>query len=166
MNATAHNPTGRRRPAAFTLVELLVVIMIIGVLLGTLLPTLSKVRLQMLVHQSQATINRVHGACRQYYGDHDVYPEGIKGGEVTKGLVNALTVPFRKVTRGSLYGPYNSADTLTSQKALRGSETDDGTGPTMFHDAFGNPVLYYAYRKASNDYNINAIDTSINDAGR
>ncbi len=129
-------------PPAFTLVEMLVVILIIGILLGTLLPTLAKVRVAILVRYSQATINRVHGAIQEYYGDHDVYPASANA------LVKAVATAWQKRARGTYYGPYNGTDRLGYRNALKAGETDpdSATGDSMFHDAFGNPILYYRFR--------------------
>lgn len=58
-----------RKQAAFTLVELLVVIGIIAVLVGILLPTLAKVRQQALNTNCASNLRQIVTACHSYAAD-------------------------------------------------------------------------------------------------
>ncbi len=65
-------------PAAFTLVELLVVIGIIAVLVGILLPTLSKARDRAQTVSCQANLRQIYTAARIYAAENrDSLPFGM-----------------------------------------------------------------------------------------
>jgi prepilin-type processing-associated H-X9-DG protein/prepilin-type N-terminal cleavage/methylation domain-containing protein len=65
-----------RRPSAFTLVELLVVIGIIAVLISILLPTLSRVRKQADATKCSANLHGMVQAATMYTITNKVYPPG------------------------------------------------------------------------------------------
>ena len=70
--------------AAFTLVELLVVIGIIALLVGILMPALSKARQQGMKVQDLANIRSVASACIIYANESKgAWPRGEKGGAAT-----------------------------------------------------------------------------------
>ena len=152
---------GRTVSKGFTLVELLVVITIIGVLLGTLLPTLAKIRVLMLVNASQTMINQIDVAVRQYYDEHDGrYPPD---GAVLATCVAVAHPKDPNNTRMGSYGPYNGTDKMAWRTAMVGGETDpdNGTGPRMFHDAFGNPILYFRFDRTANAFVAGALRSDI-----
>jgi prepilin-type N-terminal cleavage/methylation domain-containing protein/prepilin-type processing-associated H-X9-DG protein len=69
MNASLHKPPAQRFAAAFTLVELLVVIGIIAVLISILLPALGKVRRQAYTLQCSSNMRQVSMAMLMYIQD-------------------------------------------------------------------------------------------------
>jgi len=151
---------GRTGWKGFTLVELLVVITIMGVLLGTLLPTLAKIRVLMLVNASQTMINQVNGAVKAYYNEHDRYPAD---GAVLANCVAKEHPWDPDNTRMGTYGPYNGTDKMTWRTAMQGGETnpDNASGPQMFHDAFGNPILYFRFDRTANAFAIGAMPSDV-----
>ena len=70
-------PSQRRRPSAFTMIELLTVIGIIVVLMAILLPVVSRVRIQAQVANTQQQINQIVGAIERYRAEQGVYPGPI-----------------------------------------------------------------------------------------
>lgn len=83
-----------RRPSAFTLVEMLVVIGILAALIGILLPTLSKVRQSGYQARSQQTISALTAAIEQYQMDYRAYPGPIPNGNLgVVGLTNPALIP-------------------------------------------------------------------------
>lgn len=63
-----------RRGAAFTLVELLVVMAVIVILMTLLVPTLSAIRKQVKISKCKALIEGVSAALDEYSQMHGVYP--------------------------------------------------------------------------------------------
>ena len=71
------NPlTPRRRPAAFTLIELLAVITIIGILAGLTLGAAGAVRRHGATSTAKAEVAALQAACDRYYADNNAYPIG------------------------------------------------------------------------------------------
>jgi prepilin-type N-terminal cleavage/methylation domain-containing protein/prepilin-type processing-associated H-X9-DG protein len=68
--------TGRQFPAAFTLLELLVVIAIIAILAALLLPVLSKARARATGIQCQNNLKQLQLAWQMYVTDHDDFIPG------------------------------------------------------------------------------------------
>ena len=74
-----------RRPRAFTLVELMVVISIIALLVGILLPAISRARDNAKIGQSKSNIRNIHTASNLYENDHKgkfftATPENLSAG--------------------------------------------------------------------------------------
>lgn len=91
-------------------------------------------------HAARGVIVQLDGGIMAFYREHDAYPAPSE-------LVRKLATAWRRREGGRLYGPYNGCDELVHHKVLRGSERDVGTasGPLMFHDPFGNPIVYLRY---------------------
>jgi prepilin-type N-terminal cleavage/methylation domain-containing protein/prepilin-type processing-associated H-X9-DG protein len=68
--------TGRQFPAAFTLLELLVVIAIIAIIAALLLPVLSKARARATGIQCQNNLKQLQLAWQMYVTDHDDFIPG------------------------------------------------------------------------------------------
>ena len=64
----------QQHQAAFTLVELLVIISIIVLLIGILVPALTSFQRNALRAKSFAIVNIIDGACKYYYDDFGDYP--------------------------------------------------------------------------------------------
>ena len=69
------NPlTPCRRPAAFTLIELLAVITVIGILAGLTLGAAGAVRRHGATSTAKAEVAALQAACDRYYADNNLYP--------------------------------------------------------------------------------------------
>ena len=90
---TAHkrNPTPSR--AAFTLVELLVVIGIIVVLMGILLPVIGRVRKQAQAANTRNQIAQLSSLIQAYHGDFKAYPGPIPNTQLRGAGTNNITTP-------------------------------------------------------------------------
>ena len=111
--------------------------------------------MNILRNHSQAIINRLDGAVQAYFDDNKQYPSRASV------LAGCVAVAWKKEdaegnipARARLHGPYNGADTLGFRSAMRGTENDPdkGTGPAAFHDAFGNPILYFRFHTDTGAY--------------
>ena len=69
-------------PAAFSLVELLVVISIIGILIAILIPTVGRVRLAAQTASTQALISKLQNAAERYNQDYSSYPGPLSDDQV------------------------------------------------------------------------------------
>jgi prepilin-type N-terminal cleavage/methylation domain-containing protein len=65
-----------KRPAAFTLVELMGVMVVIAILAGLILGGAGAARRQGAVSQAKAEIAALQAACDRFYADNNTYPIG------------------------------------------------------------------------------------------
>ena len=64
----------RRRPAAFTLIELLAVITVIGILAGLTLGAAGAVRRHGATSTAKTEVAALQAACERFYADNNLYP--------------------------------------------------------------------------------------------
>ncbi len=155
-------PTQRRLRAAFTLVEMLVVLLIIAILLGILLPTIAGAKIRAKAGLAKLDCAAIATAITQYHTDYNHYP--VAKGQVANTLGGDLTF---NPPGGIGGGPSNSDAMiiLSALEELGGSKPnaghsrniskrrylDDklvesvekpGMGPDgVFRDPFGNPFV-------------------------
>ena len=93
------NPlTPRRRPAAFTLIELLAVITVIGILAGLTLGAAGAVRRHGANSTAKAEVAALQAACDRFYADNNSYPSNSEVNPSSSfaptGYINAGRVLF------------------------------------------------------------------------
>ena len=113
------------RRAAFSLVELLVVIGIIALLAGILFPTISKVRSSAQEADSRAVLNQIDQACQAYYTDFKAYP-----GPLSNAMLDAVDQTFTSSQDASIVDSPTGTVALNTNLATLGTSTTATTfGP-------------------------------------
>src|SRR5256885_2366195 len=107
---TSHR--SRRKPLAFTLVELLVVIGIIALLIAVLLPALSKARRQAQETACASNLRKQGLALTMYLSEQKFYPGDIN--LTSKGVIVNVWAPrlrsYMKGNQGIFYCPSRDLD--------------------------------------------------------
>lgn len=90
--------THRRTQAAFTLVEMLVVLAIIGILVGILLPVIARSKVRAKAGLAKLDCAAIATAIAQYHTDYNHYP--VAKGQVANPFGGDLTFSFPKDLAG------------------------------------------------------------------
>ena len=168
-----HRPGTFRRPAAFTLVELLVVVSIILLMVAILAPAAVTAFRLTEKYISRSYIHLIQGGIGQYRNDFGDYPPstGYSGMTGAKMLAMFLTgyagdadadgkptdlakddgqegFGFRVAQRGVPHGPYNGCDELP----MLADNVGDPNSARVFVDRFNRPILYYRFDKDNSKY--------------
>jgi prepilin-type N-terminal cleavage/methylation domain-containing protein len=143
----------RRRRAAFTLVELLVVMAIITILTGLAIPAISSIRTSSQVRETTATLERIKLALAHYQNEFGDYPSSSprRVGLPTNGENDGIEVMLRCLTTSMKGGPFIELE----DKHLGNADNDrlpSDRDPTRsvqatrdlleVKDIWGNPVVY------------------------
>ena len=91
----------RRRLAAFTMVELLVVIAIIVILIAILLPVLTRVKQHAVQIQCQANLRTIGQAMTMYTGQYGYFPNDVLNGLGVGNSAHCWPVRLRKMLKGN-----------------------------------------------------------------
>ena len=131
----------RRHNAAFTLVELMVVVGIIAVLIAVLIPVIASVRGKAYDADTQSWIQQLQGAIERYQGDHKAYPGPLADSQVYTGGQAFPPGPFTSFNSTASSG--SVATNLTNTRitgsenlvlGLLGGLTVNPAGPQLVYD--------------------------------
>jgi prepilin-type N-terminal cleavage/methylation domain-containing protein len=131
MLVTRHSPhvTGRR-PAAFTLIELLIVIAIIAILVGLAFPAVQGALASARKAEVRGMANQIKLAISSYYAEYGTYPTNattdINFLRAMTGETNVTTIPNRRGIR-FLEAPgkfTNSAGIVTPPKFYKTGQSN------------------------------------------
>ena len=117
----------RKRPRAFTLVELLVVIAIIGVLIGLLLPAVQAAREAARRMQCCNKLKQIGLAVHNYYSANNVFPPAGRGYGMCNGTPanneirnsNGLVLLLPYLDQQAVYDRFNHSEAYSNFKAER-----------------------------------------------
>jgi prepilin-type N-terminal cleavage/methylation domain-containing protein len=137
----------QRRVAAFSLMELLVVISIIAVLAGLLVATAGFINEKAGTSRAEGEISALNLALENYKLEYGTYPEGDGKDNSTKVLIEKLAIepirdnrkPFFEFPTKMLDGYSNGDSTLTALDQAK-----------YLVDPFGNPYHYEFQEDAPN----------------
>jgi type II secretory pathway pseudopilin PulG len=125
----------RRRPrrrAAFTMIELLVVIGIIVVLIGLLVPVISKVKTTAATANVTNQMHRISAAIGNYYNDFQAYPGVLANRDFTPSV--SLSAKLGNTSNEfPSFANYTQSEDLVM--ALRGGFRFDNNGKLDLHSA-------------------------------
>jgi prepilin-type N-terminal cleavage/methylation domain-containing protein/prepilin-type processing-associated H-X9-DG protein len=169
--ATPCPPNRTRSPrAAFTLVELLVVIGIIGLLLSILLPTLGKAREQARSVKCKSNMRTIYQACILFANENkQALPRGCKIDDVTgNGDGNLKEQTYAWLLQGIGLGPtsagrvdfdrgciYKFLGLKDTRQQILMCPSDDGSDPMRFNSQIlpsaGIRTMSYSFNSEVND---------------
>ena len=93
------------RHAAFTLVEIMIVVVIIGLLAAMAIPAFQRVRERSLASRYANDFNQFSAAFQRYALENGGWPAGVVGGVVPTGMDGYLPVPYTQPSpMGGNYG--------------------------------------------------------------
>jgi prepilin-type N-terminal cleavage/methylation domain-containing protein len=131
------NPlTPRRRPAAFTLIELLAVITVIGILAGLTLGAAGAVRRHGANSTAKAEVAALQAACDRYYADNNTYPIGTASPTTVTAPAGGTVLFTNLLGSATLTAAPNSKRYFEPKPAM----VFTNTSPNYFIDPWG-----YAY---------------------
>ncbi|MCG3136928.1 MAG: hypothetical protein HJJLKODD_00766 [Phycisphaerae bacterium] len=88
--STIHDP----RSAAFTLVELVIVLVILGIIAAITVPKFGQASEKARAKSVAATLQAINAATQQYFHDHDAYPGCDQGGVCDNGAFTSQISMF------------------------------------------------------------------------
>ncbi len=125
----SHRP---ERPAAFTLIELLIVVAIIGTLAAIALPNFLNAKIRANVARAKADFNSLGTALQSYYLDHQSFPRDQIDSPFYKYQVNPcaypLTTPVAYISSLDIRDPFiNEVERQKLEPDFEGSYTGSYT---------------------------------------
>lgn len=144
----------RRRPHAFTLAELLVVIGIIGLLAAISVPIIGRVRRAAMVTNTKAFVSQLDQACRRYKQDQLAYPGPLSNTQVyndafggplaiTGGTVTGTNVTMAENLVLGLSGGLRPSSPFSAATPVQFTREDVGRGASSLTPL--QPKRYTAY---------------------
>jgi prepilin-type N-terminal cleavage/methylation domain-containing protein len=117
------------RAAAFTLVELLVVIAAIGILAAMLMPVMNHVAIHAVIQRAQSERAQLETAIQNYYSDRGYYPPGNSASPQTPyaALTNQLYYELEGTTTNGIQSV--NYTTLDSASTMAGFAIPTAFGP-------------------------------------
>ena len=126
----------RRRPAAFTLIELLAVITVIGILAGLTLGAAGAVRRHGATSTAKAEVAALQAACDRYFADNNAYPIGTASPTTVTAPADATALFTNLLGSATLTAAPTSKRYFEPKPAM----VKTNTTPNSFIDPWG-----YAY---------------------
>ena len=150
----------RRYNAAFTLIELIVVIAIIIVLAGLILSTVGYVQKKGARSRAETEIAAMSAACESYKADNGIYPRDATTSDVLDARISGNPTNYQSA---SLYLYKQLSGTNADRTPIAGAKSyfafkpnqlspSDQTLPVEFiRDPFGNSYGYSTIQAATGD---------------